>query len=631
MANLTVPDKDRHKYIVGIDFGHGETSAAICPIEWGKEAGQRETHVLDVDLDSAARKKVIVSAICHVSDGILIGDEAFEHMTDHSGIRICFKEKPKSLDGDSEKLMIDYMAAVYKRIREIQQDELTDSNHVVYIARPSGWVEEEAKELYRQMAIQAGIPLGGLTSESRAAIFYAKSPNVNFTKEISRGAIVFDLGSSTLDFTFLSDTDKPVDFGYNLGASIIDNAIFENMILKDEKAKVFLGKYPVYADALKFQARKFKEEAYSRNENSKTSSGFLLGRIISDSDAAYDDYADIFVPLKITNLAELNTMIEATAHYAEKLEKALVDFKERKIPGKTVNGVFLTGGASRMNFIRPLIAKALNLPLEKVKIDPDNPSLTISRGIALLGATDAMTSVLVSELREKTHSFINDKNNLSCLKKVLAENITSEAWNVVNSACSYWVKFGDTTDEGELKKLVETKLRNFQRTRVSGVIDSTLQEFLKDSAEDIRKRMNEIISRYAPGREISSAGNIQVGGIHAINDSLEDMSSAISQICDSMQNILADILWKALAVYLWGIFCLPYYIYKWFRSDEAKRKDKAEKLLGKNGEVTSKIKAKIKAELSRNTDFNNTVSASLNKYFTKLITTNLQKVMIPIE
>ena len=80
------------------------------------------------------------------------------------------------------------------------------------------------------MAIKAGIPLGGLTSESRAAIFYAKSPNVNFSKEISKGAIVFDLGSSTLDFTYLSDKDKPIDFGYDLGASIIDNAILENMI-----------------------------------------------------------------------------------------------------------------------------------------------------------------------------------------------------------------------------------------------------------------------------------------------------------------------------------------------------------------------------------------------------------------
>ena len=223
MANLVIPQKDKHQYVVGIDFGHGETSAAICKIEWDKDAGLREMDIMDIDMDRNARKKVIVSSICRINGGILIGEEAFEHMADNNGIRICFKQKPENVDGEAEMLMIDYMKAVYARIRE-NQEELTDNNHIVYIARPSGWVEEESKELYRQMAVKAGIPLAGLTSESRAAIFYAKSPKVGFAKEISKGAIVFDLGSSTLDFTYLSDSDKPIDYGYNLGASIIDNA-----------------------------------------------------------------------------------------------------------------------------------------------------------------------------------------------------------------------------------------------------------------------------------------------------------------------------------------------------------------------------------------------------------------------
>lgn len=25
-----VPDKNKHEYVIGIDFGHGETSAAYC-------------------------------------------------------------------------------------------------------------------------------------------------------------------------------------------------------------------------------------------------------------------------------------------------------------------------------------------------------------------------------------------------------------------------------------------------------------------------------------------------------------------------------------------------------------------------------------------------------------------------
>lgn len=143
--------------------------------------------------------------------------------------------------------------------------------------------------------------------------------------------------------------------------------------------------------------------------------------------------------------------------------------------------------------------------------------------------------------------------------------------------------------------------------------------------------MNEIISRYAPGREISSTGNVQLGNIQAINDSLSGMSSTISQICDSISNMLADILWAALGVFLWGVFCAPYYLYKLLRSDESKRKDKAEKILDKKGEVTSQVRVKIGAELSNNVAFKNSVTSSLSSYFTKLIETNLQQVMIPIE
>ena len=626
MANLIVPEKDKHQYVVGIDYGHGETSAAICPIEWDKEAGKRETNVLDIDLDIAARKKVITSAICHLERGILIGDEAFEHMTDNNGIRVCFKKKPQSITGKDEKLMIDYMKAVYSRIRE-SHDELTDTNHIVYIARPSGWTDEDSKELYRQMAIQAGIPLGGLTSESRAAIFYAKSPSVNFSKEISQGAIVFDLGSSTLDFTYLSDKEKPIDFGYNLGASIIDNAILDELILKNDGVKDFVTKFPEYRDALKFKARKFKEDAYSRNEDSKTIGGFPLGNIISETEDSYDDFADTYVKLRVNNLAELNSMIEEKAHYMQELEKAMNDFKQTKIDGKPVFGVFLTGGASRMNFIRPLIAKVFDLPIDKVKIDNDNPSLTISRGIALLGSTDVITSVLVKSLKKE----LNNEKMIVDLSGKLSENITSKAWKVVEDSCSYWVKKGKTTDEEELKKIVQDRLGHFKNYTVPTIVNDTIQQFIKTSAEDIRKKVNEIVSLYAPGREISSSGNVNIENLQAINESLSSMSSSISQICDSISNVIADILWAALGVVLWGVFCLPYYAWKYFRSDESKRQDKADEILKKQDQITADIKFDLLKKIRWNSSFKDSVTHSLNNYFTKIMESNLQQVIIPIE
>ena len=54
MVQLVKPNKEKHKYVVGVDFGHGETSAAICELEWDKSAGTSEQKIRDIDMDRYA-------------------------------------------------------------------------------------------------------------------------------------------------------------------------------------------------------------------------------------------------------------------------------------------------------------------------------------------------------------------------------------------------------------------------------------------------------------------------------------------------------------------------------------------------------------------------------------------------
>lgn len=632
MIQLLLPDKQKHQYVVGIDIGHGETSAAIVPIEWDKAAGQREYDVQDIDLDSKARKKVITSAICMDNyEKFRIGDQAFEHLTDNRGIRLCFKQKPQDINGEAEKLMIEFMRCIYGRIRESEIDHLNDTNHIVYLARPSGWSDEKAKELYKRMALEAGIPLGGLTSESRAAIFYARTPKVNFTNTISKGAVVFDLGSSTLDLTFISDNCQPIDYGYDLGASIIDNSILENMILVNDKIQEFLNNYPEYRDALSFKARIFKENAYSRDEDLSTVDCFNLETVIPETEESYNKYKDIFIKLKITNLDELNKMVENTTDYMSNLRKALVDFKKTRIPNHKVNGVFLTGGASRMNFIRPMIAEVFDLPKENVRIDSDNPSLTISRGIALLGATDAITSVLVAELKEKKSMLVDDKKLIVDLTEALSDNIANRVWNEVDVACSDWVRKGSTTKPDELKHFVEKRLSRMKKNGLQKTVNETLHGYINNKSEEIRQNMNEIISLYAPDREISVSRKAILRNMDEINQSLSELSSRLSNVCDHLTNIVADILWVALGVFLWGVLCAPYYLWKFLRPAKSKRKTKVKKVLKKKGKIISDIKSDIASKLNDNENFKSEIINELHNYFNSFIDSNLQKVMIPIE
>ena len=285
----------------------------------------------------------------------------------------------------------------------------------------------------------------------------------------------FDLGSSTLDFTYLAEDNKPIDFGYNLGASKIDEAILENMILTNGDVVEFITKYPVYRDALKFRARKFKEEVYSRNELSPTNSGFPLCNIIPEKEESYERYQDTYVKLRIKNLEELNAMVEDKIHYMELLRQAMQDFKDNHISGKTVNGVFLTGGASRMNFIRPIVAEAFSLPLEKIKTDNDNPSLTISRGIALLGTTDAVTTVLVEELKRELPKFINVETKIDGLAEKMANDITNRAWLTVEDTCNRWIRNGNGTDADELKAWLKKDVEYFKNHSVSTIVNDIIQ------------------------------------------------------------------------------------------------------------------------------------------------------------
>ena len=111
------------------------------------------------------------------------------------------------------------MHEVYALIREKSGALFSDDNHLLYIATPSGW-DEKAKNLYGQMAAKAGLPIAGITSESRAAFIKAQlDTSSGLPQYISQGAIVFDMGSSTLDFTYLQGGNAPVDYGYDCGAS----------------------------------------------------------------------------------------------------------------------------------------------------------------------------------------------------------------------------------------------------------------------------------------------------------------------------------------------------------------------------------------------------------------------------
>ena len=295
-------EKRKYEYVIGIDLGHGETSAAICPLQWDTPVEQLDPVK---DLEMGGNKKVIPSAITILDNGnAYIGDSAFNpEILKQADVHVCFKKAPKDINGESEKLMIRFMQEVYRRIRENNSAMLTDDNHLVYIATPSGW-DKPTQDLYLQMAKQAGLPMGGITKESRAAFVRAQHDVTSgLGKYIEKGAVVFDMGSSTLDFTYMTSNSKLIDHGYDCGASFIEKTIFKNCEENSPAIRRFEEKYERLTPYLLFEARKVKEQVYF-DPTLKVKKTINFEDFIDDEDFEDDRFKMLFQPKELNALLE---------------------------------------------------------------------------------------------------------------------------------------------------------------------------------------------------------------------------------------------------------------------------------------------------------------------------------------
>ena len=105
-------DKNKIEYVIGIDLGHGETSAAVCPLQWDtpfKNFLKNDIKQLEPakDLEMGANKKVLPSAITILEDGkAYIGDAAFApEILKQAKVKVCFKQAPKDINGEAENMV----------------------------------------------------------------------------------------------------------------------------------------------------------------------------------------------------------------------------------------------------------------------------------------------------------------------------------------------------------------------------------------------------------------------------------------------------------------------------------------------------------------------------------------------
>lgn len=587
-------DRKKIEYVIGIDLGHGETSAAICPLQWYTPVEQLDPVK---DLEMGGNKKVIPSAITILDNGnAYIGDSAFNpEILKQAEVHVCFKKAPKDINGESEKLMMRFMQEVYKRIRENNSAMLTDNNHLVYIATPSGW-DKQTQDLYLQMAKQAGLPMGGITKESRAAFVRAQHDVTSgLGKYVDKGAIVFDMGSSTLDFTYMTSNSKLIDHGYDCGASFIEKTIFKNCEEKFPAIQQFEKKYEKLTPFLLFEARKVKEQVYF-DPNLKVKKTINFEDLIDDEDFEDDRFKMVFQP------KELNSLLEQVG-YIKEIEDAAYDFVNNHIHNASVYGVFLTGGASRMDFIKPLVSKCWNVPESQIYRDQD-PSLTISQGVAEVARMDLRTEGMDAGLEDAINQLQNSDTIYNAftekLSNALFEKVTDDVANVI-------VYFRDAEEDYSLSDL-QTAISETAQDSINDIVPNIpafMQESVYESTSEIQQKVESIIAHYSnQGINISipslslnnfKVGNISINGIiNSISDQIasesSDWAGAIGGA--AVGGAIALILGGPLAWIIGGAAFLGQLFFG--KSEEEKKKEAMTKDLNKEarGKVFESIEEK---------------------------------------
>ena len=523
--NTMKKDISKIEYVIGIDLGHGETSAAICPIQKGVDAKDLEPAK---DLEMGGNKKVMPSAIAILPNGnAYIGEAAFNpEILKQAQVRVCFKQRPENIEGEAEQLMIRFMKEVYHRIRENNSGMLNDDNHLVYIATPSGW-DKNAQARYLQMGVAAGLPMGGITKESRAAFVRAQQDVTSgLGKKIHKGAIVFDMGSSTLDFTYMnSELPGLIDYGYDCGASFIEKAIFSEKEKEDENIQLFEKKYPDLKDYLIFEARKIKEQIYF-DPTLKVKKSINFDDFVDDEDLEDERFRLSFQP------GELNRFLRDNGFLAN-IESAMTDYINNHIKGHKIYGVFMTGGASRMDFLKDMICKSWGLESNQVYRDQD-PSLTISQGVAEVARMDLQTEGMDEGLEESISTLANGDSVFNEFSELLGGTLKAR---VPEKVAEVLVAFRDDDEAWTLYGL-QNVLSQVIEEDVSETIAQApdmLSLAIEQQTETIRTKVEAIVAHYSgEGIEVSIP-DIQISDID-VNIDLTSIVDSISSTIEVKSN-----------------------------------------------------------------------------------------------
>src|SRR6478752_986421 len=271
--------------IVGFDLGHAES--AVC-VSGADSSAQPEP----IELSGAERDRQLLTVVGITRQGrTVVGQEA-STARDLVEFHVGFKDQDLDNPEVAEPLRLFVRALAEDAVRRGHIP--SDGSARWIVGAPSGW-SEVVRRQYAELLQSAGLTLVEVTSESRAALLYARDADEVEIRDgqIDGDVLICDLGGLSSDYTRVKGlAPKPVDFGnVRLGAGLIDLEIMRRQLETElpPNIKQVLSTIPAERRRFELICRRAKEAYFNASPDTVNNPGYEAGvsaRIYDQDDRA---------------------------------------------------------------------------------------------------------------------------------------------------------------------------------------------------------------------------------------------------------------------------------------------------------------------------------------------------------
>ena len=469
------------QYLIGGDFGHGETT--VSKFDLAKGILQHEPIVKS----SKDEEKKVISAICKDRQSGRWKFVLNESDYVNPYLNACLKGRISEIKDDPERVEAfkAFIGLVFDAILDNDNDltynpETGEKNFMFFIACPSGWEEKDHNapkeyiEFFRQV-----LPAEWVIKESDAAFFKFKEQYAGQT------VLIIDIGSSTIDFTAYGDDRLICSFGANEGAHQVERTLLEYIEETEEthpEAYMEVKQWNEAHGNARIRIRQ-GEELYIREQKENF---HTYEKDCIDLSLRCHQLAPLF-PNKTKRLLDYTysrqEFDKIIGTYKQNLRKALLEAKQRLVSkGFTPDTVILSGGASRMTFIEEMLREIF--PSSDIETD-GHPEYVVSDGIVEYAKVYVLCEESIRKLFEEFCSWADcpDHSLKNPPKTVLAQKIKRS----IESAM----------DAGDAELLQKELTVRYVDPEPTPEADRTAFKYLYDTADDIIAHFSDFAEKFS--------------------------------------------------------------------------------------------------------------------------------------